>query len=61
MSIVESYPIDEAFNGIPVMGVDKVSKETIIVVQTYDFEKIKRLAESVIECEIISCGVVFEI
>lgn len=63
LSIIESHPIDEAFNGIPVVSVDRVPKETqmVIVVPTYDFEKIKRLAESVIDCEIISCGAVFEI
>lgn len=63
LSIIESCPVDEVFEGIPIVGVDKVPRETqlVIVIPIYDFEKIRQLAQNVIKCEMISLDCIFEI
>ncbi|GFI09518.1 hypothetical protein IMSAGC007_01981 [Lachnospiraceae bacterium] len=55
LSIIESNPIDKSYKGIPVTKVENIPKDTqlIIVIPTYDFSRIKKMAEKVTDCKIV--------
>lgn len=61
-AIIESNPVDIEYKGIPIKNINGISKETqlIIVIPTYDFLKIKNVAEKIIDCKIIPLYYFFE-
>ena len=63
LSIIESYPVQQEYRGIPIVDIYHIPEESqlIIVIPIHDFAKIERTVDKVIECELISLEKILEI
>ena len=63
LSVIESFPAEEDYQGVPVVGVNEIPEESqlIIVIPMHDFQKIVRMAGQVTKCELISLDKILEL
>ena len=61
LSVIESHPKENRYKDIPIVGINNIPSETqlIIVTPVYDFQKIKKMAEKSVKCEIKSLDEIF--
>lgn len=61
LSVIESHPKEDRYKDFPIVSINNIPDETqlIIVIPTYDFQKIKNMAEKSVKCEINSLDEIF--
>lgn len=62
LSIIESFPEEKEYQGIPVVGIYNIPEESqlIIVMPIHDFQKIERMVKNLVKCELVSLEKILE-